>query len=152
MSAHTSAGTTLYACADTPATFDAAGYAALSWTKVNGITNYGEQGRQYALVTTTPVDNRGTRKYKGSFNEGTMDLSIDIDEADTGQGILRTASVSDADISFRLTLPSGSVRYFQAKVMSFRENVAGVDNMTTVSVPLELTTADDGTGIVRVAA
>ena len=71
MTVRTSAGTTLKVSASAPATFDKAGYSALTFTAVGEITDLGEFGREYALVTHNPVGTRGTQKFKGSFNEGT---------------------------------------------------------------------------------
>jgi hypothetical protein len=45
MTTRTSAGTTFKVSASTPATWDAVGYAALTYTTVGEITNFGEFGR-----------------------------------------------------------------------------------------------------------
>ena len=80
MTVRTSAGTTLRVTASAPATFNSAGYTTLFSTSpvpalVGEVTDLGEFGREYALVTHMPVGNRGTQKFKGSFNEGTNTLS-----------------------------------------------------------------------------
>lgn len=157
MTVFTSAGTTLTISADTPATFDGAGYAAIFAASpgpavVGEITDLGEFGREFALVTHIPVDSRGTQKFKGSFNEGTMALSLGLDTNDAGQIIVKAASLSDANFSFLVTTQSGDEYYFQAKVMSFKVNVASVDSITTATVSLELTTNAAGVGIVEVLA
>jgi hypothetical protein len=85
MTVKTSAGTTLKVHATAPATFDASGYNALTMTTVGEVTDLGEFGREYALVTHNPVGSRGTVKKKGSFNEGTMSMSLGLDTDDAGQ-------------------------------------------------------------------
>jgi len=157
MTVFTSAGTTLTISADIPATFDASGYAAVFTASpgpavVGEITDLGEFGREFALVTHMPVGSRGTQKFKGSFNEGTMALSLGLDTDDAGQIIMKSASLSDANFSFQVLTQSGDKYFFQAKVMSFKVNVAGVDSITTASASLELTTTAAGVGIVEVLA
>lgn len=150
MSTRTSAGSTLKISAATPATFDAAGYAALSFTSVGEVTNFGEFGRAYNLVTHNPVGNRGTVKKKGSFNEGSISLQLGLDTDDAGQILLKAASLSDNDYSFLVTTQNGDKYYFQAQTLSFKVNVGSVDQITAAAVTLELTTSSTGVGIVEV--
>lgn len=152
MSVNSSAGTTLKISEDTPATFDAAGYAALTFTNVAEITDLGEFGRDYALITHNPIGSRGTRKKKGSFNEGTMALQLGLDTDDAGQILVKAASMSDADYSFEITTQNGDKYYFQAQVMSFKVNLGSVDSITAASVNLELTSTSTGVGVIEVLA
>lgn len=152
MTVKTTAGTTLAVSAGTPATFDGAGYAALSWTAVGEVTNFGEFGRDYALVTHNPVSTRGTQKFKGSFNEGTMALQLGLDTDDAGQILMKAASLSDNNYSFRVTTQNLDKYYFQAQVMSWKVNVGSVDQVTAAACNLELTTSAAGVGVVEVLA
>lgn len=149
MTVATSAGTTLAVSAATPATFNVAGYSNLSFTDVGEITDLGEFGREYALVTHNPVGSRGTQKFKGSFNEGTMTLSLGLDTDDAGQIIMKAGALSDANYSFEVTTQNGDIYYFQAKVMSWKVGVGGVDSITTATCTLELTTSSTGVGVVE---
>lgn len=148
----TSAGTTFKISAGTPATFDDAGYAALTFTTVGEITDLGEFGREYALVTHQPVGSRGTQKKKGSFNQGAINLQLALDTDDAGQILCKTASQSDANYSILVTTQNGDKYYNQALVMSFKVGVGGVDSMTTATCTFELTTTKDGLGPVEVLA
>lgn len=145
----TVAGTTLGIVAGNPATFNAAGYDALTFALIGEITDAGSQGRKYNEVTHNPIGTRGTQKFKGSFNEGTQTLQLALSPADAGQIALNAALVSDAPYSFKLTYQSGDIRYFQALVMSFEESVSGVDNVRSATVELSLTTNSAGVGIVK---
>lgn len=149
MAVATSAGTVLKISAGTPGTFNVAGYEALTWTTMGEVTDLGEFGREYALVTHNPVGSRGTRKYKGSYNEGTMTLQLALDTDDAGQILAKAASLSDADYSFSVTPQAGDVYYFQAKVMSWKVGVGGVDSITTATCVLEITTTSAGVGVVE---
>lgn len=152
MTVRSSAGTTLKISAAIPATFDSIGYAALTYTTIGEITDLGEFGREFALVTHNPIGSRGTVKLKGSFNEGQISTTMGLDTDDAGQILAKAASLSDNDYSFTLTTQNGDKYYFQAKVMSFKVNPASVDSVTTASMTLELTTTSAGVGIVEVLA
>ena len=152
MTVRTSAGSTLKVSAGTPATFDGTGYAALTWTTVGEVTSIPEFGREYNLVTHSPINTRATVKLKGSYNEGQVSLSLGLDTDDAGQILLKTASGSDANYSFQVTTQNGDKYYFQAQVMSFKTNVGGVDDVTSATVMLEITSNSAGVGIVEVLA
>ncbi|MEY2689958.1 MAG: hypothetical protein RL375_4158 [Pseudomonadota bacterium] len=149
MTVRTTAGTTLRVSAATPATFTVTGYEALTFSAVGEITDMGEFGREYTLVTHNPIANRGTQKFKGSFNEGQMTLQLGLDTDDAGQIIMKAGALSDADYSFEVTTQNGDKYFFQAKVMSFRLSVGNVDQITTATCMLELTTSASGVGIVE---
>lgn len=153
MTVFTTAGSTLHIKAAQPASFNSAGYGALTgWTKVGEITDFGDFGRKYNVVKHNPVDNRGTVKKKGSFDEGTMNLKLGLDTDDAGQILMKTARDSDNDYSFKVTTQNGDIYYFQAQVTEFMTNLGGVDNITAASTSLELTTNSPGIGIVEVLA
>lgn len=149
MAVRTSAGTTIKLSAGTPATFNAAGYAALIWTTIGEVTDLGEFGREFNLVTHNPLGSRGTVKKKGSFNEGSITLQLGLDTDDAGQILAKTAHLSDNDYSFEIATQNGDKYYFQAQVMSFKVGVGGVDQITAATIMLEITTNSAGVGIVE---
>jgi len=148
----TVAGSVISISASTPNTFDGAGYAGsgVNWTVVGEITDAGEHGREYALVTHMPINSRGTQKFKGSFSEGSKTLQLGLDNDDAGQVILQAALLSDNDYSFRVVYQGGDTDYFQAKVMSLKKAASSVDTIRSASVTLEITTNSAGVGIVSV--
>lgn len=152
MAVRTSAGTTIAVSASTPATFDGPGYNALSWTAVGEVVNLGEFGREYNVITHNPVGTRGTVKKKGSFNEGQIALQVGLDTDDAGQILLKAAAASDNDYSFRITTQNGDKYYFQAQVSSFKVGVGGVDDITSATINLEITSNSAGVGVVEVLA
>lgn len=153
MTAMTSAGTTIAISAGNPASFNQAGFEALSFTDIGEVTSVdGDVGRVYNLVTHNPLATRATQKYKGSYNSGSLTLPIAIDRADAGQIIVQAALVSDNDYSFKLTLQDGAVFYFKGKVMSFPVNAGGVDSITSGTITVEITADDNGNDFVEVAA
>jgi hypothetical protein len=141
MAIQTSAGTTLSASASLPATYDAAGYGALSWSPVGEITEIPAFGSVYNLITHMPLGERRVVKRKGSVNDGSLTLNFAADVADTGQGVLKTAHTADTEISIKITYPDGEDDYFTGLVMGYQINPGNVDSIKSDSVTLELTTA-----------
>ncbi len=152
MTVRSTAGTTIKISAAIPATFDGTGYAALTYTTIGEVTDLGEFGREYALISHNPIGSRGTVKLKGSFNEGSISMQLGLDTDDAGQILAKSASLSDADHSFVITTQNGDKYYFQAKTMSFKVNVGSVDSVTAATIALELTTNSAGVGVVEVLA
>lgn len=153
MTAMTSAGTVLGISASAPATFNEAGFSVLTYTDIGEVTDIsGDLGRVYNLVTHNPLATRATRKYKGSFNSGSLQLALAIDKADAGQILAQAALLSDADYSFELTLQDGSVIYFRGKVMSFPLTPGNVDSIAAGTISIEITADDDGNDFVEVPA
>lgn len=152
MPVQTVAGTSLGISAETPATFNAAGYAALVFAEIGEVTDGGSHGRTYAEVTHQPIKTRGTQKFKGSFNEGSKTLQLAIDDDDPGQVVVKEALNSDDDFSFKVEYQDGAIDYFQAKVLSFEKSASSVDSIRTASVSLSLTTSKAGIGIIEVPA
>lgn len=151
MSSYTSAGTILSVCANAPATFNQAGYEALSWTEAGEVDNLGEFGRIYELLTRKPLASRGTIKRKGSYDEGGLPLQLAYDKNDAGQTILLTASTIDNPISCRIVTPDSTDFYFEAMVMSFKWSAPTSSSFFMCMVDLQITTSTGGVGIVRVA-
>jgi hypothetical protein len=77
-----------------------------------------------------------------------MEVGLDTDDA--GQDLLFTASGSDSNYSFKVTAQNGDVYYFIAKVMSFKRNFGGVDQITSATIMLEITSSSAGVGVVIV--
>lgn len=135
------------ATAGPPTTFDEAGYSAKTFTVVGEVTNIGEFSKEFALVTHQPLATRGVKKGKGSFNNGTLNPAMALDPDDAGQVLMETALESDDSWAFLVTLQSGAKYYLMGKVMSFKPNIGGVDDVVTASPTVEV----DSDPIVKVA-
>lgn len=137
MTARTSAGTSI-AIGPAPSTNDEAGFDAVSYDTIGEITDAGEYGKVFALVTHNPLATRGTQKFKGSYNNGSITLQLAIDEVDTGQIAAFAALESDDSFSIRVTKQNGSIDYFTSQVMSFTTQVGSVDSIEGGSIQLEI--------------
>lgn len=151
MTAETSAGTILAISASAPATFNAAGFGALTYTPIGEVTNIdGDIGRTYNSVTHNPLATRATVKMKGAYNSGSATVQLAIDRDDAGQVLAMAALGEDQPYSFCITEQDGTKRYFRAMVMSFPTTYGGVDAVKAGTISLEITANDDGDDFVTV--
>ncbi len=144
----TAAGSALAISAASPASEDAAGYAALTFTEIGQIDKIGAVGAVFAKVEFQPL--KGPKqKHKGSVDYGALNPTLAHDDTDAGQTLLRTAA-DDATsklYSFMVTYPTGAKRYFQGRVFGYPETTDGADTILTAAPSIEISTK-----IVKVAA
>lgn len=138
LNAQSSAGTTFALSAALPATYDAAGFGALTFTDVGEVTNIGEFGKVYDLITHNPLATRKTEKLKGAYNNGSATLTLAIDKDDAGQILATDGLDSDAAYAAEVTYQDGSIDYFTVLIMSFTTNVAGVNDVLSGSINIEI--------------
>jgi hypothetical protein len=138
MAVQTSAGSTIGIATGTPATYDATGFNALTFTTVGEVTDIGEFGKEYNLVSHTPVGGRQVKKFKGSYNNGSIQVQMGRDSSNAGQTAMKTALASDASYSFKITLQDLTKIYFTGKVMSYKTNVGSVDQITGATTTIEI--------------
>ena len=137
----TAAGSKIFVSATAPATYDEAGFLALTWTEVGEVTEVPEFGKSYTVVTHNPLGERQTIKRKGSYDNGeiTCPYAYDPDD-DAGQVILRAAENSDSSYSFRVDIKNPAVKtvYFSAQVIANTLNIGGTDNIVMGSAGLAI--------------
>lgn len=122
----TTSGTSLGISLVLPTIEDEASYDALTFNVVGEITNIGDYGRVYTEITTDPLAQRRTGKYKGNYDEGSPSFTFNRDATDLGQIDCKTALGLDSNVAFAITHQDGSIDYFSGKVMSFNNSVGGV--------------------------
>lgn len=138
MGFQTVAGSTLACSVTAPATYDSAGYGALTFTTIGEITDLGGNlGRDYNIVSHSPVATSQVIEKKASYKLGSQDIVLAWDQSDAGQDLLRTAANDPDDVlSFKLTKQNGDIRYFTAQVSKFLENFGGADSVNQGMVTL----------------
>lgn len=134
----TSAGTVLSVTATAPATYDNAGFTALTFTPVAELIDLGSFGKKYNLVTFTPLGDRKVVKRKGSYNNGTLALKLGSSPTDAGQIAMQTGSTSDSSYSFRVVTQSGSTFYFTGQIMDWTLAVGSVDTIMGADCNIEI--------------
>lgn len=147
MGSSTSAGSELAISAGTPASQDATGYVALTYTDIGQIEKIGAIGSVYAKVEFQPLKG-AKQKHKGSVDYGSLQPTMAHDDDDAGQTLLRTAAADlTALYAMRVKLPSGAIRYFQGRVFGYPETIDGADSIVLANPTVEINTP-----IVKVAA
>tara|TARA_R110000787_G_scaffold57414_1_gene131183 strand:- start:43 stop:489 length:447 start_codon:yes stop_codon:yes gene_type:complete len=142
MTVQTNAGTVISVSAAAPATYDAAGYAALTYIAIGEIVTTGTKGPSVALVTHDSLDVRGIQKFKGSVNYGSYSMGLGLDITDVGQiALVAGADGTNIDVvhSFKEVKQSGAIEYYPALVMSFDRAGGGSDAVLGANTSLELT-------------
>lgn len=139
--AYTSLGTALAVSTAAPATYDEAGYEALTYTNVGEITSVGEFGATAAVVTHDPLALGYTVKRKGQINYGTLTLQMARDVSDAGQIVLKAGADGASKYvvhTWRVTHQSGLVQYFTGMVFGYTTNVGGSNQIVGASTTIEL--------------
>jgi hypothetical protein len=125
MSASTDIGATLAFASGAPATFDSAGYGAMSFTTVSHLVSLPEIGTSDATIAAPDLTSGYTQTLKGASTgkAGTV-MVRDEGDSDAGQAAVQTASATTAENSFKLTYANGSIIYITGPVMNWKRNAA----------------------------
>jgi len=138
----TLAETTISISATLPTQFDADatnGYPSLTYTAIGQVTDWTAGGQAFVVVTSNPIAQRSTDKYKGTFNNQADSITINRDDDDAGQVIVLAALSSDNDQAIRVTYRDGTDDYFTGKVVSFDTVAGGADAIVQRTIQLERT-------------
>lgn len=146
-----SVGTIVSVSATAPATYNATGFGALTWSACGELSDLPAFGAEAALATHTPLQTGIVAKRRGSLNYGSVTLTMAASADDDGQAVLQAkgeaGAGSDASVSVKVELVNGEIQYFTAQVMSYKTNVGNADAITMAEVTLEIDNS-----VVKVAA
>lgn len=141
MAVLTSTGTLLAVSVAAPATYDQAGFAALTYTNVGEVTDLPEYGPNVQVVEHNPLATGITEKYKGFINYGSQSMGLAWDVSDAGQTILSagvTGATKNDPHSFRITYQDGSVDYYQGGIFSYTKNPGSANSIVGSTVQVEI--------------
>lgn len=136
-----SSGTLYAVSAGTPATYDQAGFEALVFSDVGEVTNLGEFGASFSVVSYTSLSTAVVVKRKGSKNNGSLNMTIGRDPTDAGQALLKSGSDganSSLVYSHRVTFNDGSIQYFTGQIFSYNTTVGEADSIVNASALVEI--------------
>jgi len=68
------------------------------------ITKIGAWGKKFNLIKFTSITNRRTRKFKGTYDNGSLPLAFGYDVGDPGQAAMLAAQNSDLNFNIRILL------------------------------------------------
>lgn len=108
-----------------------------SFTEIGGIKSYSGFDGQASEIDTTCLQSTAKENVQGLQDFGNMQLDLNINDDDAGQVAMRAAKTAGDLRNFRITLPNGKIRNFQAYVKSFTET-GGVDQAVTGSSTLRI--------------
>ncbi len=143
-------GMTIYVADETPATNDAAGFAALDWTEVGGMVGGPQLGFTHNMIEIPDLKTgRGTAvKGMATGQDSSMSFRIDDGALEAGQSILKAIADSPqghASVKLGrgtgpgLTLIEGDpVQYAQGLLHSFSRNPADDSSYEGFSVSFRL--------------
>lgn len=118
--ATTFAGTKVSISAGVPETYDAADFAALTFTEIGEIvTAPGDGGTTYEDVSVSVLGRRATLHFKGTSDQPEETMEVLVVRDDAGQIIAKTARDSDNQYAFKVEYNNGEIDYFQALVYSY---------------------------------
>lgn len=141
--AMTSATTTIYASAALPTTYDEAGFAALTWTKISEVNNIGAIGGTNSVQQHRPIDSGVVVKIAGSTDYGTAEVTM-ARHKDTSVTLLQNAFKNRTPIAFKVVYPAllATTEYFTGIVTTNVTTIGGSDSIlelrTTVDVNNEI--------------
>lgn len=134
MTQSASVGTCVSVSASLPATFDAAGYAALTYTQVGELESIGEINVNHATVTFQNLCSGKTSTLKGAEEPISVAIGVAIDRDDAGQTIMTTARKSlTAKVAIKISEANGDVVYMHGFVMSDTINYGGIGDVKKAS-------------------
>lgn len=131
-----------------PATFDAAGYGALTYQQACPVQSYSANGINYEAVQFDNLCDGVRQKLKGINDNGDMEVVLGYDDTDGAYDYIYTAAedTGASDWHFKMTMPNkqnsggdDSIRYFSGKVMSAMQTPGGANDTVTLNVTIALT-------------
>ncbi len=141
MAVQTSTGVLFAIAAASPATIDAAGFQALSYTNVAEVVDVPEIGADVSVVTHQPLATGIVEKFKGFENFGSFALGFADDITDAGQLLLEsgaTGANKNTQHSARITLQDGTFIFFTNKIFSFKLNPGSADSIVSATSLIEI--------------
>lgn len=133
-------GAAIAVSAATPATIDAAGFGALTYTSVGHITEWGEVGDSAEDTSETTLAGR-TFHANGALDGGAVPFTILIDGANSGQTILRTNNNTNTQVSVKITDPDGQIAYFYGVVANMKDRQRTASTMKGVAGEIRVNSA-----------
>ena len=136
-----SIGVVLSVSVAAPATQNAAGFAALTFTKVAALLSFPSFGGVAAVVSNTPLETGEECKSQGSINWGSVPLNGLYTEEDPGHLIMLSGlngAQKGVDLSFELVYPNGAIRYLRGFVTTYTENPGDSGTNMMMDTAIEL--------------
>lgn len=143
MTVKTNIGVSVGVVLGVPATYDEAGYTALTFIEAGEITDIGEIGGQADVSSYDRMSDGIKQKLPGVIDYGSTTLEMAHEVDDLGQ-IALAAGFDGAnkglEHSFALTDSEGAVVWFTSKIFSRTKNYGSTGDIILSSVDIEINT------------
>ena len=134
MGVMTSTNYQILVSASAPATRDAVGYAALTYTKVSEIVSISGFGVSVDPIEVRTLDSGALKTYKGHYNYGGVQGEMNYDPLDAGQNLLRANILApNTELSVKLVAQDGSVTYSAGHSLAGQRTPGSANSMVTAS-------------------
>ncbi len=139
----TASGSVFSVSIATPATFDQAGYEALSYTEVANVISGSKLGGTINSTTFEPLSKKITQNILGNKTIDPLTLQLAYTSADAGQVLLNSmVTVGNASykacVTVKFELPTGEVFYNHGFCSEYAPNVAGANDIVDAAATLLL--------------
>lgn len=146
----TSTNAKVYLSLGEPATLDAAGYAAKTYTQIKGVTTIPTFGSTTEVVTIQPLEDGFDNKSKGFTNYGSQAFEAGFIEGDAGQALVEQGADGVnkfSNHSMKIEYSNGAVRYYVCQIFGYNETPGAANSTIMIGFNVEINSP-----IVRVVA
>ena len=151
MTTHVVGGTCLSVSAGIPATNDAAGYTALTWTQIGELSTIGDIVTKHATSTFINMCTNKSSVIKGVEDLINVMITVACDRGDAGQTLMTTARQSINGVyAFKVAESNGSFQYFRARVLSEGTQFKSVNDVVFTPYDLGLVAQPTGQTVIIV--
>ena len=138
----TIAGGTVLISSVLPATHDEAGFTALTFTEVGGVSSLPQIGGSANVVSFDLLSTGYTTKKKGQKQFGSVTFDYATSAADAGQVIMAAAALSQNSYAFKILYNDGSLDYVTGLVMGAPKTNGTADTVQANSASVEWTSTE----------
>jgi len=144
--AQLASGTKIYKGSAAPATYDKAGYEALTWKELGEVQDIsGGIGAMHSVVPFNSLSSRGTVKRLGQYDNGEPVVTYAYSRGDAGQEDIKAVVGSNTPSAFRIvaTDVDDTHIYFMAVVPGAPITIGGGDDYIMCAVTLAIDEVSD---------
>ncbi|MDV4167817.1 hypothetical protein [Rhodovulum sp. FJ3] len=127
-----------------PATLDATGFAALSYTQIKGVLNIPENGDTAEDVSEPTLEDGRTEHFYGTKDGGGIDVPLKYIEGDAGQALILPGVDRDVNAvwSFKIEDSDGTITYKYGRIGPVRRRERSSNAFKGFIMPIMFNSAE----------
>lgn len=134
-------GTTISVVAGEPATFNLAGYKAMTFVPVVGVVTFGAWGDDNEDVAEPLLSEGRVIHTNGTADGGEVEISVQHRTTDAGSAVIQTNAGTNEAVSIRKLYKSGDVEFATAVISSAKYREAAGNAVRGYTVMARVNTA-----------